>query len=75
MNLLSCEPGVPHRIAALQGGPGFRARLYNLGIAKGQIVTKVHTHAFRGPVTLQVGQSQVALGRGMAARIRVEALQ
>jgi len=72
MNLLSCEPGIPHRIAALRGGPGFRARLYNLGIAEGQVVTKVHTHVFRGPVTLQVGQSQVALGHGMAARIGVE---
>jgi len=74
VDLLSCEPGRAYRVALLQGGAGFRLRLRNLGILEGQTIIKLHTHAFSGPVMVQVGPTQVALGRGMAARILVEPL-
>ena len=74
VDLLSCEPGRPYRVVLVQGGAGFRLRLRNLGIIEGQTLTKTHTHPFRGPVLVQVGATQVALGRGMAARILLEPL-
>ena len=35
-------------------------------------VTKISSMLFRGPVTLRVGNAQVAIGFGMANRIIVE---
>jgi ferrous iron transport protein A len=73
-DLLSCKAGVPYRITGLHGGPGFQARLRNLGFVPGQTIVKLHTHPFSGPVTVQIGHTQLALGRGMAARILVESI-
>ncbi len=72
--LLSCKPGVRYRITGLHGGPGFQARLRNMGFVPGQTIVKLHTHPFRGPVTVQIGHTQLALGRGMAGRILLESI-
>ena len=53
-------------------GPGFGLRLEALGVRPGKKVTKVSSMLFRGPVTLRVGSTQVAVGFGMANRIIVE---
>jgi len=54
-------------------GAGFSGRrLEALGIRPGMKVTKVSSMLFRGPVTLRVGNAQVAIGFGMANRIIVE---
>ena len=54
-------------------GAGFSGRrLEALGIRPGMKVTKVSSMLFRGPVTLRVGNAQVAIGFGMANRILVE---
>jgi len=53
-------------------GYGFVDRLHSLGIRPGRRVTKVSGMFMRGPVTLQVGQAQVAIGFGMAGKILVE---
>lgn len=47
-------------------------RLSALGIRPGKRVTKVSSMFMRGPVTIQVGNAQVAIGFGMAKRILVE---
>lgn len=53
-------------------GHGFVDRLHSLGIRPGTRITKVSAMFMRGPVTLQVGQAQVAIGYGMAGKILVE---
>jgi len=53
-------------------GHGFVDRLHSLGIRPGRRITKVSAMFMRGPVTLQVGQAQVAIGYGMAGKILVE---
>ncbi|MBL7209298.1 MAG: ferrous iron transport protein A [Dehalococcoidia bacterium] len=53
-------------------GPGFGRRLEALGVRPGKKVTKVGSTFFRGPVTLRAGNTQVAVGFGMANRIVVE---
>ncbi len=53
-------------------GYGFVDRLHSLGIRPGRRITKVSGMFMRGPVTLQVGRAQVAIGFGMAGRIMVE---
>ena len=53
-------------------GPGSVRRLEALGIRPGRKVTKIGSMLFRGPVTLKVDSTQVAIGFGMANRILVE---
>jgi Fe2+ transport system protein FeoA len=53
-------------------GPGLARHLEALGIRPGKKVTKVSSALFRGPITLRVDNSQVAVGFGMANRIIVE---
>ena len=53
------------------GGKGIISRLAGMGIGIGQIVEVVKNEG-RGPVIVKVGESKVAIGRGMALKIVVE---
>ena len=66
------EAGQSGTVVQVQGGRGLISRLSALGIRPGQRVTKVSSMFMRGPVTIQVGNAQVAIGFGMANRIIVE---
>lgn len=72
LSLATCESGSPHRVTGVHGGCELRLRLRNLGLAEGTIVAKTHTHPFRGPVTVRVQHTEIAIGRGMACHILVE---
>ena len=66
------EAGQSGIVVQIQGGRGLINRLSALGIRPGQRVTKVSSMFMRGPVTIQVGNAQVAIGFGMANRIIIE---
>ena len=66
------EAGQSGIVVQIQGGRGLINRLSALGIRPGQRVSKVSSMFMRGPVTIQVGNAQVAIGFGMANRIIVE---
>lgn len=66
------ESGQSGRVVEIQGGHGVINRLNALGVRPGKRVTKVNSMFMRGPVTLQVGNAQIAIGYGMARRILVE---
>ncbi len=53
-------------------GSGAAGRLEALGIRPGKKVTMISTHFWRGPVTVMVDKSKVAIGHGMAQKIIVE---
>jgi len=59
-------------VIQVSGGHGLVRRLEALGIRPGKRITKVSSMFMRGPVTLQIDRSQVAIGHGMAGRILVE---
>jgi len=59
-------------VVQIQGGRGMVNRLNALGIRPGKRITKVGAMFMRGPVTVQVDRTQVAVGFGMARRIMVE---
>jgi len=63
------------KVMEIQGGWGVRRRLGQLGIHPGDVLTVVRYGAFQGPILIQVHGSQVALGRGIAARILVKELE
>ena len=56
-------------ITAIEGGHGFRQQLALRGIAEGCTVKIISCS--RGPVIVEVKGSILALGRGMAQKIRV----
>ena len=66
------EAGQNGKVVQIQGGYGLINRLSALGIRPGQMISKVGSMFMRGPVTIQVGNAQVAIGFGMANKIIVE---
>jgi len=66
------EIGQTGTIIEILGGWGLIRRLEALGVRPGKKVTKISTTLFRGPVTLKTGNTQVAVGFGMARKIIVQ---
>jgi ferrous iron transport protein A len=69
--LTELKPGEQGTVAAVHGGRGLQARLRSLGLIEGQTVRKLSAMAWGGPVVVEIRRTQVAIGRGMAARILV----
>lgn len=63
------ESGV---VVEIQGGWGMVRRLETLGIRVGVRIRKLSAQLMRGPVVVQVNNTQAAIGFGMARRIVVE---
>jgi ferrous iron transport protein A len=69
--LTDLESGEQGIIAALEGGWGMQQRLRSMGLAEGQMIEKLSALALGGPIVILVNRTQVAIGRGMARKIRV----
>ena len=72
VTLRQMQSGQSGKVIQIQGGFGLINRLSALGIRPGKRITKVSSMLMRGPVTIQAGNTQVALGFGMANKIIVE---
>ena len=59
-------------VVEMHGGQHFIMRLQALGIRPGCKITKISSMMFRGPSTIRIGRSHVAIGFGMANRVIVE---
>ncbi|MFW6150600.1 MAG: FeoA family protein [Chloroflexota bacterium] len=62
-------------VAHVMGGRGAASRLAALGVRPGKRIRKVSAMAMRGPVTIEVDRTQVAIGYGMAAKIAVQPIE
>ena len=71
MDLTRMMPGEKGVVVDVLGGQGFIKRLETLGIRIDVEVVKVSAHFARGTVVLQVGNTQSALGFGMAMKVLV----
>ena len=60
------------RVVEISGGSAFSNRMMSMGIYAGREITKLSHFALRGPITIKVGRSTLALGHGMAVKIMVE---
>ena len=67
--LRSGQSGVVRGIA---GGLGVARKLESLGVRPGKVISKVSSQFMAGPVTAVVDGRQVAMGRGIAAKVQVE---
>jgi ferrous iron transport protein A len=74
INLTQMKSGEEGIIVAIQGGYGLRRRIESLGIRVGAKIRKISTQFLRGPITVQVGNTTIALGFGMARKIIVETI-
>ena len=70
--LTQLRRGQRGRVIQIMGGYGMTRRLAALGLRPGQKITKVSDMFLRGPVTVRVGGTEIALGFGMASRIILE---
>ena len=70
--LTHMKRGQSGRVIQIMGGFGMTRRLSALGIRPGKRITKVSAMFMRGPVTVRVGHSEIAIGFGMTSRIIVE---
>jgi ferrous iron transport protein A len=72
LTLAEMKTGQTGIVVEVLGGHGLIRRLDALGIRPGKKVAKLSSTLFRGPVTLRVNNTQVAVGFGMAKKIIVE---
>ncbi len=63
------------RVSVIEGGRGVKARLSQIGIHPGDVVTVVRYGALKGPLVIEVHGFQLALGRGVASQILVEEVE
>ena len=67
--------GQSGKVVEIQGGQNIIGRLNALNIRPSKKITKVSSMLMRGPVTVQIGSAQVAMGFGMARRVMVEVVE
>jgi ferrous iron transport protein A len=72
ITLRQMQVGQSGIVAQIQGGHGLISRLSALGIRPGKKITKVGSMFMRGPVTVQLDSTQVAIGFGMANKVIVK---
>ena len=75
MNLADMLQGVLAKVICIEGGYGRKQKIQNLGIREGKTIKKITSISSRGPVIVQVGSTQIAIGRGMASSVIVELIE
>ena len=74
MSLLDIEIGASVRITGFEASQGLKTKLTQYGLYPGDIARLLRVAPFRGPVLIEVGGREIALGRGVAAKIQVESV-
>jgi len=69
MSLIDLKDHQEAVVVDIAGGLSARKRLENMGVRIGQYVTKIS--GVSGPVVIKMGNSQIAIGRGIASKIVV----
>lgn len=69
VDLTQLKEGESGIVVKIDGGFGLTRRLESLGLRVGKRMTKVSSQLMRGPITVRIGNSQIAIGFGMARKI------
>ena len=69
--LTQMQSGQRGILAEILGGYGLVNRLDALGLRPGRRITKVSSMLMRGPITVRVDRSEVAIGFGIARKVMV----
>jgi len=73
--LTECKQGVIVKIKSIATGSGAMRNLTSLGLNPGNIVKILRISRLGGPVLVESGGSEIAIGRHLAQKIQVEASQ
>lgn len=72
MTLLELDKGEKARIVNLKDGRKLSNKLNAMGVRPGKEIKKITDTFIGGPITIKVDNSNIAIGRGMAGKIKVE---
>ncbi len=72
IDLTQLQPEEIGIVKEIQGGHGMVRKLQSMGVRPGKKITKVSSHFWRGPQTVEVDNIQIAIGFGMAKKILIE---
>ena len=72
LTLLELKDGQTASIANIDGGKGVIGKFIAIGIRPGKKIKKISSVFGRGPVTIRIGSTELAIGFGMAAKVTVE---
>ncbi|MDD3365592.1 MAG: FeoA family protein [Syntrophomonas sp.] len=73
MNINNLEIGQKVKVLKIEGR-GAEKRLFEIGIMEGAELQLITRHPFQGPLVIKVGNANVALGRSIANKVKVEAV-
>ncbi|MCL6560067.1 MAG: ferrous iron transport protein A [Firmicutes bacterium] len=73
-NVLAIGSKAVHRCSCGKGGHVICTRIEDMGLRSGQTVEMLSNDG-KGPILLKVDNSRIAIGRGMAMKIMVEAVR
>jgi len=71
MNIAQFEIGQKLKVLKIDGA---ERRLFEMGIMPGAELQLIARHPFKGPLVIKVGNADVALGRSIANKVKVEAV-
>lgn len=69
--LVDMEPDWDGVIVEIHGGHIMASRLSTLGLMVGAKIKKVSQHIMCGPVVVEIGRTQIAIGIGIAKKVLV----
>lgn len=72
VDLTQLRSGEEGKVVNILGGLGIHRRLETMGIRPGIKIKKISKFFRTGPVTIEIGNTKVAIGYGMARRVIVE---
>ncbi|MBC7074551.1 MAG: ferrous iron transport protein A [Syntrophomonadaceae bacterium] len=75
MTLRDMKVGQKAKIIKIDKGSYAQRRLFEIGLVPGAEVKLLSRHPFRGPLVLQIGNAKIAVGRGIAASVKIELLE
>ena len=75
MNLAEIKKDTNCRVISVEGGHGVAKKLSDLGLREGARISKISSQFMKGPVTVRVGCTEIAVGYGIAKKIMVECIK
>lgn len=69
--LINLQSGQKAKVLSVHGGRAIKSRLQAMGIFPGAYITIIQ-NMNRGPVIIEIFNTRLAIGRGMAEKVEVE---
>ncbi len=68
-DLTQIKKGESVNVVEINGGQKFRDKVDAMGLRVGSRIIKISAQILSGPITIRIGNTQLAIGHGMAKQI------